>query len=116
MVEPDSPQYDSDSAATMRVADLSRLLSPQHYPNNLPLQLTSFIGRKSEISAIKQQLWTTRLLTLTGPGGSGKTRSDRELGDCQRLHHTAQSLAFSRFSVPVCPCAICEEKTHYFLG
>src|SRR5512134_1887942 len=74
MVQPDSPQEGNASVATTQVASLSRLLSPPRYPNNLPLQLTSFIGREHEISAIKQQLWTTRLLTLTGPGGCGKTR------------------------------------------
>lgn len=43
-------------------------------PNNLPLQLTSFIGREWEIGEVKQWLAVSRLLTLTGPGGSGKTR------------------------------------------
>jgi predicted ATPase/class 3 adenylate cyclase len=44
-------------------------------PNNLPLQLTRFIGRQEEVSAIKRQLLNgARLLTLTGPGGTGKTR------------------------------------------
>jgi len=43
-------------------------------PNNLPMQLTSFIGREKEISDIKKLLSGTRLLTLTGPGGTGKTR------------------------------------------
>ncbi|HET9591207.1 MAG TPA: tetratricopeptide repeat protein [Anaerolineales bacterium] len=43
-------------------------------PNNLPVLLTSFIGRSSEIADIKQLLSDGRLLTLTGPGGSGKTR------------------------------------------
>lgn len=43
-------------------------------PNNLPLQLTSFIGRERELVEVKDLLATTRLLTLTGPGGSGKTR------------------------------------------
>lgn len=43
-------------------------------PNNLPLQLTSFVGREREIDEVKQWLTVTRLLTLTGPGGSGKTR------------------------------------------
>ena len=42
--------------------------------NNLPQQLTSFIGREREIAEIKRLLSTTRLLTLTGMGGSGKTR------------------------------------------
>src|SRR5262245_659015 len=44
------------------------------FPHNLPVQLTSFIGRGRELSQIKQLLTTTHLLTLTGPGGIGKTR------------------------------------------
>jgi predicted ATPase/class 3 adenylate cyclase len=43
-------------------------------PNNLPVQLTSFIGREAEISRIGQLLGRTRLLTLTGAGGTGKSR------------------------------------------
>jgi predicted ATPase/class 3 adenylate cyclase len=43
-------------------------------PNNLPLQLTSFVGRESEIAEVERLLGQTRLLTLTGPGGSGKSR------------------------------------------
>jgi predicted ATPase/class 3 adenylate cyclase len=43
-------------------------------PNNLPLQLTSFVGRDEEIANIRDLLQRTRLLTLTGPGGTGKTR------------------------------------------
>ena len=41
---------------------------------NLPVQLTSFVGREREISEVTQLLGTTRLLTLTGTGGCGKTR------------------------------------------
>ena len=43
-------------------------------PGNIPLQLTSFVGRKLEIDDVKRLLSTTRLLTLIGAGGSGKTR------------------------------------------
>jgi predicted ATPase/class 3 adenylate cyclase len=44
-------------------------------PNNLPLQLTRFIGRQEQASKVKSRLLNgVRLLTLTGPGGTGKTR------------------------------------------
>jgi predicted ATPase/class 3 adenylate cyclase/DNA-binding CsgD family transcriptional regulator len=43
-------------------------------PNNLPVQLTSFVGREKEIEEIKELLNETRMLTLTGSGGCGKTR------------------------------------------
>lgn len=43
-------------------------------PNNLPVQLTSFIGREEEIKHVKEMLKQTHMLTLTGTGGSGKTR------------------------------------------
>ena len=42
--------------------------------NNLPLQMNRFIGREREMVAVRELLVTTRLLTLTGTGGSGKTR------------------------------------------
>jgi predicted ATPase/class 3 adenylate cyclase len=43
-------------------------------PNNLPAQLTRFIGRSGEIATIRDLLGESRLVTLTGPGGTGKTR------------------------------------------
>jgi len=42
-------------------------------PTNLPVQLTSFIGRERELEEIKRLVSTYRLVTLTGPGGVGKT-------------------------------------------
>jgi hypothetical protein len=44
------------------------------YRHNLPVQLTSFIGREKEIEEIKRSISTHRLVTLTGVGGTGKTR------------------------------------------
>ena len=43
-------------------------------PHNLPIQLTSFIGRERAIVEVKRWLAKARLLTLTGAGGCGKTR------------------------------------------
>jgi predicted ATPase/class 3 adenylate cyclase len=43
-------------------------------PNNLPTQLTSFVGREELAREARRLLQQTRLLTLTGPGGIGKTR------------------------------------------
>ena len=45
----------------------------------LPRQLTSFIGRERELQVLKGLLERSRLLTLTGPGGSGKTRLGLQL-------------------------------------
>ena len=55
-------------------ADFPPLKTPDARPNNLQVQLTSFIGREDEIKIIKNLLKQTRLLTLTGSGGAGKTR------------------------------------------
>jgi predicted ATPase/class 3 adenylate cyclase len=55
-------------------ADFPALNSLDAYPNNLPVQLTSFVGRQREINAVKQLLTANRLLTLSGPPGTGKTR------------------------------------------
>ena len=43
-------------------------------PNNLPTQLTSFVGRERELQEAGELLEHNRLVTLTGPGGTGKTR------------------------------------------
>lgn len=50
------------------------IMSVDSFPNNLPVQLTSFVGRERELGNAKQKLATARLLTLIGPGGTGKTR------------------------------------------
>jgi predicted ATPase/class 3 adenylate cyclase len=55
-------------------ADFPPLASLDALPNNLPLQVTSFIGREKESADVKRLLGGTRLLTLTGTGGTGKTR------------------------------------------
>jgi len=48
--------------------------TPRRAAHNLPLQITSFVGREPELTQVEALLETRRLLTLTGAGGSGKTR------------------------------------------
>ncbi len=55
-------------------ANFPPLKSLDVLPNNLPRQLTSFIGREKEMAEIKRLLSAAYLVTLTGSGGAGKTR------------------------------------------
>ncbi|MBI3659491.1 tetratricopeptide repeat protein, partial [Candidatus Acetothermia bacterium] len=71
----------SPETCTLHEQILRGNLSSEGYPppagparHNLPSSVTSFIGREREIVKVKWLLNTTRLLTLTGAGGSGKTR------------------------------------------
>jgi predicted ATPase/class 3 adenylate cyclase/DNA-binding CsgD family transcriptional regulator len=67
-----------------RVVQLSHPDLPNDFPplraanaavsHNLPIELTSFIGRQSEIKSVREVLTANRLVTLTGAGGAGKTR------------------------------------------
>ena len=60
--------------------DFPAIKSLDTQPNNLPAQLTSFIGREKEIQEIKSAIDSARLVTLTGSGGTGKTRLSIEAG------------------------------------
>ncbi|MFD0420076.1 BTAD domain-containing putative transcriptional regulator [Streptomyces sp. NPDC127108] len=50
-------------------------------PGNLRARLTSFVGRTGDIDAIRDDLSRARLVTLTGPGGAGKTRLSQEAAE-----------------------------------
>ncbi|MFQ5968034.1 MAG: adenylate/guanylate cyclase domain-containing protein [Acidimicrobiia bacterium] len=50
------------------------LQSLEGFPNNLPASASTFVGREVEVVEVSRLLAATRLLTLTGAGGSGKTR------------------------------------------
>ncbi len=60
--------------------DFPTLNSFRIIQNNLPVQLTSFIGREKEMAEIKALLGSARLVTLTGSGGTGKSRLSIEIG------------------------------------
>jgi predicted ATPase/DNA-binding NarL/FixJ family response regulator len=62
-----------DACASQRV-EQPRLRSGEAMPHNLPTQLTSFIGRDAELDEVVRLLATTRLMTIAGAGGCGKTR------------------------------------------
>lgn len=54
--------------------------------DNLPLEVTSFVGRRRELSELRRMLTAARLVTVTGPGGVGKTRLALRLaGDLRRV-------------------------------
>jgi predicted ATPase/class 3 adenylate cyclase len=55
------------------------LRSLESAPNNLPLQMTRFIGREREIAEVRELLGRARLVTLSGMGGLGKTRLALEI-------------------------------------
>ena len=59
-------------------------LEPPEPPGNLPSRLTSFVGRKRELQELAGLILDSRLVTLTGPGGIGKTRLALEVARRQR--------------------------------
>ncbi len=64
--------------------------------NNLPTQLTTFVGRERDVEAGRRMLESTRLLTLTGPGGTGKTRMSLQIAA-----ESADRFAHGVFFVPL---------------
>ncbi len=61
------------------VTDFPPLLSLDRFPNNLPVQLTAFVGRETELGELELALSSGRLVTLAGVGGCGKTRLAAQL-------------------------------------
>jgi non-specific serine/threonine protein kinase len=79
-------------------------------PVQLPLSLGRFIGRRAEIEELKRRMADTRLMTLTGPGGCGKTRLALELAAEIRPGY-ADGVAFVQLSSVREPAAIRELVT-----
>jgi flagellar biosynthesis GTPase FlhF len=63
--------------ATISSRNAAQTSSPEH---KLPESLTSFVGRTRELKGIGESLKSSRVVTLAGPGGVGRTRLRLELG------------------------------------
>ena len=71
--------YQACAPGLPRTSRRSRLETAR--PDNLPVQLTSFIGREQEIAGVCRLLEKHRLVTLTGSGGTGKTRLSLQVAE-----------------------------------
>jgi predicted ATPase len=82
-------------ASTTALADAIRAnANAVPFPTNLPAHLTPFLGREAELSKLGALFETTRLLTLVGTGGIGKTRLALQLAALQAaLYHDGVFLA-----------------------
>jgi predicted ATPase/DNA-binding SARP family transcriptional activator len=72
-VEPSRALTELEERILLQDPDLATP-EPEHEPRKLPLTYTSFVGRATDISKLSDWIETARLVTLIGPGGSGKTR------------------------------------------
>jgi predicted ATPase/DNA-binding SARP family transcriptional activator len=73
-VEPSAATRDAYEHLLKVEVQARPVMLPPPANTNLPVPLTSFIGREAEMTEVSHVLQTSRLLTLTGPGGCGKTR------------------------------------------
>jgi predicted ATPase/class 3 adenylate cyclase len=74
------PEQIYQATASGLPSEFPKLRTLDAFPHNLPLQLTSFVGREKEILEVKHLLERDRFVTLLGPGGTGKTRLALQVG------------------------------------
>jgi hypothetical protein len=84
-------QLEADGLAS-EFPPLRSLANPE-LPNNLPGLLSAFIGRESELTLVRDLVASSRLVTLTGAGGSGKTRLALQVA-AELLDGTGQGVWF----------------------
>ena len=83
-------------------------------PNNLPFQATSFIGRERELKEVRDLLGASRLLTLLGMGGLGKTRLSLQTA-AEQIHHFPDGVWFLDLA-PISDPALMVSETAQVLG
>ena len=88
------------------VQEFPPLRSLESAPGNLPQQVSSFVGRVREIEDIRGLLTHTRLLTLVGPGGIGKTRLALQLA-ADALDTYQDGVWFIEFAAAIAPEQVC---------
>src|ERR1700710_2388832 len=59
---------------------MSTATTPRGYHGGRPAEVTSFVGRRHEVTGVRRMLAASRLVTLTGAGGVGKTRLAQRVG------------------------------------
>ena len=78
-------------------------------PANLPVQLTTFVGREREVAEVPQLVSSRRLLTLTGAGGVGKTRLALQVAS-ELLETFSDGVWLVDFLLRNCPtCIFCRQ-------
>jgi predicted ATPase/DNA-binding SARP family transcriptional activator len=70
-----------DGRRSLEIALATQVPDRSLVPTNLPAQVTSFIGRQKETAAVLSLLVNFRIVTLTGPGGTGKSRLACEVAE-----------------------------------
>ena len=73
-ISPEPPKSPGRLRAVVSAEAQTAPRASERPPNNLPLEVSSFVGRQDEVAEVGRLLWNNRLITLTGPGGCGKTR------------------------------------------
>jgi predicted ATPase/class 3 adenylate cyclase len=105
----------SDGEKAHRVVSMGDWWLPvNEIPNNLPLQSTSFIGRERELAEVKNLLGASRLLTLLGMGGMGKTRLSLQTA-AEQIHHFPDGVWFLDLA-PISDAALVVSETAQVLG
>ncbi|WP_395296422.1 BTAD domain-containing putative transcriptional regulator [Kitasatospora hibisci] len=78
------PAAEPSATSTQTATPAAATPPPPRSAGNLRTRLTSFVGREDDLAALRGALTGSRLVTLTGPGGSGKTRLSVEAGRAEQ--------------------------------
>jgi predicted ATPase/class 3 adenylate cyclase/tetratricopeptide (TPR) repeat protein len=105
----------ADGEKAHRVVSMGDWWLPvQEIANNLPFQATSFIGRERELSEVRSLLGASRLVTLVGMGGLGKTRLSLQTA-AEQIHHFPDGVWFLDLA-PIRDPALIVSETAQVLG